>query len=70
MKRQILLVNYSENSIPDLERSRFIGDITFQSVRSAEELDFPSFKSSPDIVVIFFQKEKQDCLDRISPGDD
>jgi PAS domain S-box-containing protein len=66
MKRQILLVNYIENSIPDLEKSRFMGNMVFQSIRSAEELDFPPFKISPDIVVLFLQKEKQDCLNRIS----
>ncbi len=66
MKRQILLVNYTQAAIPDLDKSRYTANIDYQSIRTAGELDFPPFKKSPDVVVIFLQMEKQDCLNRIA----
>lgn len=66
MQRHILMVNYIENSIPDLEKSKFFSNIAFESIQSARQLDFPSSKRSPDIVIIFMQKEKQDCMNKIA----
>ncbi len=65
-RRHILLVNYIKGSIPDLEKSKFYATMEFQSIDSARQLDFPSSKKSPDIVVIFLQKEKPDCLNKIA----
>ena len=65
-RRHILLVNYIKDSIPDLEKSKFYATMEFQSIDSARQLDFPSSKKSPDIVVIFLQKEKPDCLNKIA----
>ena len=66
MQRHILLINYIENSIPDLEKSKFHGNMEFQTIDAARQLDFPSSKKSPDIVVIFLQREKPDCLNKIA----
>ncbi len=66
MRRHILLVNYIEGSIPDLNKSKFFIDMDFQSIDSARQLDFPKSKKSPDIVIIFLQKEKPDCLNKIA----
>lgn len=66
MKKHILLVNYVKGSIRDLEKSRFIENMAFESIRFAHELEFPPSKTSPDVVVVFIQKEKQDCLDQIA----
>ena len=66
MQRHILLVNYIENSIQDLKNSKFYENMEFQTIAPARELDFPPSKKSPDVVVIFLQKEKQDCLDKIA----
>ena len=66
MQRHILLINYIKNSIPDLEKSKFYGNMEFQSIDSARQLDFPSSKKSPDIVIFFLQKEKTDCLNKIA----
>ena len=66
MKQHILLVNYNPSSIPDLEKSKYVKNMEFRSISSARELEFPPSKKSPDIVVIFMQIEKQDCLDKIA----
>jgi len=66
MQKHILLVNYIKNSIPDLENSRFYGNMEFNTITSARQLDFPPSKKSPDVVVIFLQREKSDCLNRIA----
>ncbi len=66
MQRHILLINYIENSIQDLKKSKFYGNMEFQTIDSARQLDFPPSKKSPDVVVIFLQKEKPDCLSKIA----
>ncbi|MCP4024020.1 MAG: PAS domain-containing sensor histidine kinase [Desulfobacteraceae bacterium] len=66
MRPHILLVNYNEGCIPDLGKSKFHLDMEFKKISSARELDFPASKKSPDVVVIFMQKEKQDCLNKIA----
>lgn len=66
MQPHILLINYIKNSIPDLEKSKFFPNMEFESIDSARQLDFPVSKKSPDIVVIFLQREKPDCLNKIA----
>lgn len=66
MERYILLVNYIESSIPDLEDSKFYNEMGFADISSARELNFPSQQKAPDIVIIFLEKEKQDYLNRIA----
>ena len=38
----------------------------FDTIDSARELDFPPSRKSPDIVVLFLQREKADCLNKIA----
>ena len=66
MKKHIVLINYIKNSIPDLEKSRYFGNIAFETIGSAKQFDFSPAKKSPDVVVLFLQKEKKDCLDQIA----
>jgi PAS domain S-box-containing protein len=66
MQKHILMVNYSEKNIPDIEKSRFFGNMVFENIQSAQQLEFPVTKKSPDVVVLFLQKEKQDCLNQIA----
>lgn len=66
MQKQILLVNYRKGSIQDLEKSRFIDNMAFETIQHARQLDFPPEKKSQDVVVIFMQTEKKDCLDQIA----
>ncbi len=66
MQPHILLVNYIKNSIPDLKKSKFHSNMEFKSISSADELEFPASKKTPDIVVVFMQTEKRDCLNKIS----
>ncbi len=66
MQRHILIINYIKDSIPDLEKSKFYSYMTFDTIASADELEFPANMHAPDIVVVFMQREKQDCLNRIS----
>ncbi|THB74570.1 MAG: PAS domain-containing protein [Desulfobacteraceae bacterium] len=66
MQKHVLMVNYKRDSIQDLEKSRFYDNMSFETIQSAQQLEFPTKKQSPDVVVIFMQKEKQDCLSKIA----
>jgi len=66
MQRHILLINYIKDSIPDLQKSKYYRDMEFISIESASEVYFPETKKSPDIVIIFLQKQKQDCMNKIA----
>ena len=66
MERYILMVNYVENSIPDLEKSKFYGDMGFADISSARELTFPSKQKTPDMIIFFMEEEKQEFLNRIA----
>lgn len=65
MEKVIELINYSRETIPDLEQSRFYKNLEFKSIESAGELVFHESRREPDVVVVFIRKEKQDCLERI-----
>jgi len=66
MEKHILLINYIKDSIPDLEKSRYFGNMEFDTIGSARQFDFPPNRKSPDVVVLFLQIEKEDCLDKIA----
>ncbi len=66
MERYILMVNYIESSIPDLENSKFYNEMGFAAISSARELTLPTKQKSPDIIIIFLEQEKQGYLNRIA----
>ncbi len=66
MDKRIELINFKDWAIPDLEKSKFYPNIAFETIGSARELSFPGKRTNPHIVVLFLQKEKKDCLERIA----
>ena len=66
METNILLINYIENSIPDLKKSKFYDRIEFKTIPSGQNLAFLLSKNSSDILVIFMHKEKKAWLEKIA----
>ncbi|MCK5098271.1 MAG: PAS domain S-box protein, partial [Desulfobacteraceae bacterium] len=66
METHILLINYIENTIPDLKKSKFHDNLEFKTISSDKILDFPLSKESCDILVVFMDKEEKDWFKKIA----
>ena len=66
MDTSISMVNYDERALPDLKKSRFFKQIELSTISSENDLDFSPSNRIPDILVVFMQKEKQACLEKIA----
>ncbi|WP_300458923.1 ATP-binding protein [Desulfobacula sp.] len=66
MKPTILLINYIENSILDLEKSKFYDRMEFKTIALDKDLYFPASKPFPDILVIFIPEGNPGCLEKVA----
>ncbi|MCD4676735.1 MAG: hypothetical protein K8S18_12185 [Desulfobacula sp.] len=66
METHILLINYIENTIPDLKKSKFHDRMEFKTISSDKILDFPLSKESCDILVVFMDREEQEWFRKIA----
>lgn len=67
MKPNLLIINYFEKALPDLEKSKFFQQADFRNMTEDDHLTSSIAEIPPDIIVVFItKKDDTKCLDKIA----